>query len=263
MPSDMEVAEQVVRTGAAVALAQFRAPLRIRRKRSPADLVTDADAGAQATMAQLLGRLRPGDGILAEEDGLATVGERQWLLDPIDGTLAYARGIPQWTCVVALRDTNGTVLSAVCDPVGGELYLAHRDGPATCDGVVLAPAATVAVETALVHVWCDAELAREPAFEPAFKRLLRGTAALRAGGSGSQALAWVAAGRLDAYIELHPFGDVPWDWLPGALLVRAAGGHTHELGAWRIAAACDALGDQLATLIAGAPTTAAVQAVPR
>lgn len=251
MPTDADVAQAVVTAAGAAALKRFRRSLRVAAKRSSADLVTDADVAAQQAMVSLLTLLRPDDGIVAEEGYGVTRGQREWVLDPLDGTVPFVHGLPTWSCAAALRDAQGVVCSAVLDPVAGELFAAARDGKATCNAAELALSRRVSARDALVHVWCDRDVADEPEFVRTFGRLARRTGVLHAGGSGSQALAWVAAGRLDAYIELFPFGDCDWDWLPGELLVRTAGGSTRRLGLWRIAAGSDELVGDLAEIVHG------------
>jgi myo-inositol-1(or 4)-monophosphatase len=249
MPNDIEVAELIVRTGGAQALRRFGRPVLVAHKRTHIDPVTDADLATQRAMVDMLRQLRPEDGIVAEEEGLATSGARHWLIDPIDGTVAYVRGLPLWSCAAALCDAQGTVTSAIFDPVADEFFAAQRYGPAACNGNVITTAGSPQLDSAIVHIWCDADIARDPEYLPVVARLLRGTAVLHAGGSGSQALAWVAAGRLHGFIELYPFGDVDWDWLPGELLVKAAGGYTWVEDRWRIAAASETLGAELVALV--------------
>jgi myo-inositol-1(or 4)-monophosphatase len=247
--TDREVVEHVVTAGGAVALERFGRPLRVAHKRSPSDPVSDVDLAAQHAMVSLLERLRPDDGILAEEGDVATPGRRRWLIDPLDGTASYVRGLPLWSCAAALRDEHGTVAAGVLDPLARELFAAHRGGRATCNDAPIAAAAGVRARDAVVRVWCDADVARDPEYLPALARLARGTGVLHAGGSGSQSLAWVAAGRLHGFVELYPFGDVAWDWLPGELLVRAAGGAARRVDRWRIAAASERLADELLELV--------------
>ena len=201
-------------------------------------------------MARVIAEHRPDDGLIGEE-ALAIPGERVWLLDPIDGTLAFLAGQPLWSCAACLRDGDRTTVAAVFDAVAGELFVADRDGGATLNGQAIAAGGATTLRSAVVRTWCDPHLAARADYLAALRALAISAAALQAGGSGSQALAWVACGRLDGWAELYPAGaEKGWDWHPGELLVRCAGGATREVGEWRIAAAGDALADEIAATIA-------------
>jgi len=240
-----------VRAAGREATRRFRSPVGARDKRSASDPVSDADIAAQEAMAKVIAEERPDDGLLGEE-ALAAQGDRTWLLDPIDGTLAFLAGQPLWSCAACLREGERTAVAAVFDPVAGELFCARGDGPATLNGERIAIRETAALRAAMVRTWCDPHVAADPAYLPALGRLARSTAALQAGGSGSQALAWVACGRLDGWVELYPPGAAKeWDWRPGELLVLRAGGYARTAGAWRVAASNEALGRELERLVTG------------
>lgn len=249
LADDLALAQRLARCGGEVALARFRDGDAARGKRTPADVVTAADLAAQAAMVEQLAAHRPWDGVLAEEGPLERAGERQWLVDPVDGTLAFHRGIPWWCTAVAVRDAEGCLLSAVFDPSAGELFSAARGAGAELDGVPVRCRPTTALDEALLHTWLDAEVAALPEFAGLLARLLPRCLALKSGGSGSQALAWLAAGRIDGYVELFPAGDCDWDWLPGQRLVESAGGVTRARGDWRMAAATAELLDALDALV--------------
>jgi fructose-1,6-bisphosphatase/inositol monophosphatase family enzyme len=255
--SDLELVEAAVRVGGAVASPYFRAQdaaelLKAETKSSAIDLVTAADLAAQAAMAEFISNHRPLDGIRGEEEALRKQGEREWLLDPVDGTFWFVRGLPLWSVVACLRDAEGTVAAAVYDPLADEIFSAQRGRQAIRLGRLLRSAETPDAD-AFVRVWCCAPVPSEPDFLPALGRLLTGVGAGYFGGSGSQALAWVACGRLHGWVELYPEAEIvkDWDWYPGALLVKAAGGDVREIGRWRIAACTPAFADKLQALIVG------------
>jgi myo-inositol-1(or 4)-monophosphatase len=227
----------------------FRGGLGARSKGMPANVVTDADYAAQHAMLNMIAEEHPRDGALAEEGLVSFAGDRQWVLDPIDGTLAYHRGLPMWSTAVALQDTTGWVLSAICDPLTGEMFTAHRDGVALLNGLPIKVGATQRLEHAVVHTWLDAECAATSGFTTFLSRLVARSLAIKSGGSGSQAMAWVAAGRLDAFVEVYACGDNPWDWIPGSRLVEQAGGAVRASGNWRIAASSARLVDEIEGLL--------------
>jgi myo-inositol-1(or 4)-monophosphatase len=201
-------------------------------------------------MVALLRLERPDDGIRGEEDGLDLAGARRWLLDPVDGTLAFVQGIPLWTVVAALRDQERTLVSAIYDPVADELFSTQWDGEVLCNSQVASPPQGRALAEAIVRVNFEQRLARSPEIKPIFSRLASSVGAVFTGGSGSLALAWVATGHLHAYVGFHPTAsDNEWDWLPGALMVERAGGVAHVSGNWYLAASTAALADELLALV--------------
>ena len=212
------------------------APLRARAKGVPADLVTDADAQAEHAAAEIIRAARPDDAIVGEEgtsdDG--TTG-RRWYLDGIDGTVAFANGLPGgWCSAVALVDDDGPLASAVHDPLG-ELFAAGRGEGATCNGEPLAIRTGRTLEQAHVALFLRQDRLVLPGVRERGHRLLDETGLLRHAGPGTLELAWIAAGRLDAWIQ--PNTD-PWDWHPGALLVTEAGGEArvvHHETRWHVA----------------------------
>jgi myo-inositol-1(or 4)-monophosphatase len=161
----------------------------------------------------------PEDAFLGEETG-GDLGENVWVVDPIDGTANFARGIPHYCTSVALVAGNEIQLGAIYNPSMDEFYLARRGRGATLNGKPIAVAATSSFDEACVEFgWST----REPnsAYIAGFAALLERGADVRRSASGALGLAFVADGRSDAYAELHMNS---WDCLAGLLLVKEAGG---------------------------------------
>jgi myo-inositol-1(or 4)-monophosphatase len=239
--SDRALAERLVRVAGEIALGLRGGPAGV--KGLATDVVTEADGRAEAAMVELLRAERPGDAVVGEEGAAVAGGERRWLLDPVDGTLNYARGLPAWCSAVCLVDGGGAAACAVRDPVGGELFSAAR-GEGAAPRVAGAPVMSEAVVATFVDMRRrDAEVAA------GIERVLRRVGALRAVGCGTLELAWVAAGRLDGWVQ----ADVePWDWHPGALLVAEAGGAVRVSGRWYAAARSEPLLAELVACVEGA-----------
>jgi myo-inositol-1(or 4)-monophosphatase len=240
MTSDRELAERAVRAGAEAVLHVADGELGVERKSSAADLVSAADRASEAAIAQLLAAERPGDAITGEEGASVrpSGARRRWLVDGLDGTVNFLRDIPQWCVAVVLEEVGEPLASAVLDPSRDELFSAARGEGAHRDGVALRVRAGAPLSEAVVASFLrDDKLHGAPAVD-SFAPLLAAPAVLRMGGAGSLELAWLAAGRTDAWAQPHVD---PWDWLPGRLLVEEAGGRTAVLGAaplrWHVAAA--------------------------
>jgi myo-inositol-1(or 4)-monophosphatase len=237
--SDRALAERLVRLAGALAL-DLRGG-EVERKGAATDVVTQADTRAEAALLELLRAERPADGVLGEEGAAVDGGERRWLLDPVDGTLNYARGLPAWCAAACLADGDGPLACAVFDPIADELYSAARGAGATLNGRALDGRGAPALADATVATFVDVRR-RDAAISAGTERLLGAVGALRAVGCGTLELAWVAAGRLDGWVQ----ADVePWDWQPGALLVAEAGGAARVAGRWHAAAAAAPLLDEI------------------
>ena len=121
MIDDLDVARAAVRAASEAALRLRDGPLDTEVKGSATDLVTAADHAAEAAAVELVRSERPRDGVLGEEGTLIS-GPRHWIIDGIDGTLAFVRRLPGWGSAIALQQRGETLASAVCDPLADELF---------------------------------------------------------------------------------------------------------------------------------------------
>jgi myo-inositol-1(or 4)-monophosphatase len=243
----------------------------VASKSTPTDLVSEADLASERAIRELLGRRRPDDGFVGEEGSGEWSGSSglRWVVDPLDGTVNYLFGIPQWSVSVAVRDEEGTVAGAVYDPNRDELFAATRGGPAQLDSAPSPRArsdtrvgtrerslrcstredlATAMVATGLAY---DARV--RVAQAKVLERVVSRVRDIRRFGSAALDLAWTAAGRYDAYFERSV---KQWDVAAGALICERAGVHVLELGEredlpWGILAAPPALAGPLLELVGG------------
>lgn len=248
--SDLSIAIVAAQAAAeAATAARGSAPLRPRAKSVSADLVTDADAAAEAAAVEILRRHRPDDAIVGEEGAADEgTGERRWWVDGIDGTVAFASKLPSWCSAIVLEDAQGPLVSAIYDLEAGELHTGERGAGAAVNGEPSAIRTGRTLAEANVAVFLRQDRLVKPGVRAIAHRILDETGIIRHAGPGSLELAWVATGRLDAWIQ--PDTD-PWDWLPGALLVTEAGGVTRVIEAetrWHIAGP-SALVDELVALV--------------
>ncbi len=216
------LAESVAREAGALLRGAFDGPeLRISSKSTPTDLVSEADHAAERLIRDRLAAARPDDGVLGEEGGdRAGSSGVHWIVDPLDGTVNFLFGVPQWAVSVACEDADGALVGVVYDPLRDELFAAERDGVATLNGAPIAASTREDMATALVGTGFgyDAEVRRAQAAVVA--RLLPDVRDIRRLGSAAIDLAWTACGRLDAYYE---HGLNAWDLAAGRLICERAG----------------------------------------
>jgi myo-inositol-1(or 4)-monophosphatase len=218
---DLDLAARAVRAGAIAALQAARHDdLDVETKLSPADLVSAADTAAEQAIAALLDAERPDDAILGEE-GASRGGEtgRRWVIDGIDGTFNFLSGIPHWCVAVGLEEAREPTTAAVYDPNAEELFLAAPDHPTTVNGTPVHVRTGRTLDQSGVATYLREDKSKDRAGWLA--TLVDRTGVIRAGGAGTLELAWVAAGRVDAWAQPN-VSD--WDWIPGAALVRHAHG---------------------------------------
>ena len=243
----LNLAESVAREAGVLLLDRFRRPATgVDSKSSATDLVSDADRDAEALIRGRLLAARPDDGLLGEEGSSVAGGSGiRWVVDPLDGTVNYLFGLPDWAVSVACEDEDGTLAGVVHIPTRGETFTAARGAGARLDGAPIAVSGATELASALIATGFSyvAEVRRAQAAELA--TILPSVRDIRRGGSAAVDLASVACGRVDGFYEV---GLNPWDLAAGALLVREAGG----LVSRDIVASGPALHELLAVLVAGA-----------
>lgn len=246
---DLALATSLVRDAGDLAAQMLREGLRTEHKTSVSDVVSAADHAAENLIASRLRSLRPSDGVVGEEGTEHAGTARTWYVDPVDGTYNFLSGLPEWCSALALTEHDDPLLGAVYQPSAGELWLGGFAHPTTCNEVpvprlVDQPLAQVSIASYLHPTTLPDDSVRVPLL-----RAVQGAATVRMLGSGSIELAAVAAGRLGAWVQT---GSLPWDWLPGTALVRAAGGAAEVLEAhgnrWHIAGSRQVV-DEIAALI--------------
>ena len=267
----LDVAVDAARTAGALLAARVRhgAERQVSSKSTPTDLVSEADLASERAIRDLLARRRPDDGFVGEEGARAeSRSGLSWVVDPLDGTVNFLFGIPQWCVSVAVRDDEGTLAGAVYDPNRDELFSATRGGPPTLRGaagaVELRAAGAAAdgesaarggdgLATAMVATGFAYEANVRAAQARVLARLLPRVRDIRRFGSAALDLTWTAAGRYDAYFERTV---KQWDIAAGALICERAGLRllelpVHEDLPWGILVARPALAESLLELVGG------------
>jgi histidinol-phosphatase len=188
--------------------------------------VTEADEAVEQMLRERLIAERPGDAILGEELGEVGEGQRRWVLDPLDGTEWFARGIPLWGTLIALEDADGPVVAVISAPPIRRRWWAARGQGAYRDGERIHVSAVAALDDA-----CVAHANLYLGYEVDADALLR-TARLSGGFESFLALTLCAEGAVDG--AFAPRGFL-WDLLPAQLIVEEAGGRFTDLDGRRTA----------------------------
>jgi myo-inositol-1(or 4)-monophosphatase len=224
----LEIAVGAARAAAGLLVERFGGPAAgLRAKSSATDMVSEADEGAERAIVTYIHERRPDDALVAEEGSQATGRSGvNWYIDPLDGTTNYLYGVPHWAIAICCADAHGALAGVVYDPLSDELFNATRGGGARLGERRLATTDKADLGTALVATGFGYRAAQRDTQGRILARIAGRVRDMRRFGSASLDLAYVAAGRFDAYFESV---DKPWDWMAGALLVREAGGRVTEL----------------------------------
>ncbi len=185
------------------------------------DLVTEIDYRSEDFLVKELQRRFPGHQILAEEGGGSDGGRHQWYIDPLDGTVNYAHGVPLFCVSIAYARDGEPALAAVFDPLRKEMFTAERGRGAWLNGQPLQVSqASELVRCLLVTGFpCDIRDSEQNNLDN-FVRLMEITKGVRRLGSAALDLCYVAAGRFDGFWELSL---QPWDLAAGILIAAEAG----------------------------------------
>jgi myo-inositol-1(or 4)-monophosphatase len=238
VPQPSEVAEL---TRLASSIAQEAADLLLHRrgqvavvdtKSSPTDVVTEMDRAAEKLIRDRLAAARPGDAVLGEEGGQTGTGIVRWIVDPLDGTVNYLYGLPDWAVSIAAEVAGEVEAGAVCVPLRRSLFTASRGGGAWLES---------GWQPGRQRLWCTSGISLSAALVAtgfgyaAEQRARQGRVVagvlprvrdIRRSGSAATDLCSVAAGEVDAYYER---GVHYWDVAAGGLIAREAGARTGGL----------------------------------
>lgn len=209
--------------GALLASYAKRSDLDVDTKTTATDPVSAADRASERLISDRVRAARPDDGLMGEEHAGDRAGSSglRWVVDPLDGTVNFLYGIPQWSVSIAVEDGAGPLCGVVHDPSRNETFTAVRGSGAWADGSALRIVAPRRVGDALI--------ASGFSYDPKMRRrqatllvdLIDSVRDIRRFGSAALDLAWLAAGRWDGYAE---FALHRWDYSAGSLIVQEAGG---------------------------------------
>jgi myo-inositol-1(or 4)-monophosphatase len=203
-------------------------------EKGPGDFVSRADIMAERTLRKELERTRPEYGFLGEEGGETKGdGRNRWIADPLDGTTNFLHGVPHFAISLALERDGEVIAGVIYQPISDELFWAEKGNGAFIDTPNARSRrlrvsgrkdpARALVGTGIPHLGKG----DHPAYVKKLEAVMSKTAGVRRWGAAALDLAFVAAGRYDAFFE---YGLAPWDVAAGILMVREAGGLVNETG---------------------------------
>lgn len=242
----LRVALAAASSGGALARQYFerRAELAIETK-GPQDLVSVADRAVETAIRDTLAGAFPEDGMVGEEHGGEAV-ETGWVIDPIDGTQNFLRGIPQFVVSIAYRRAGATEIGVIHDPNTGETFAARRGHGATRDGTAIRVSGADSLERAVLGVGHSPRHAAA-LYIDAVAAVVSAGAQTRNYCCAALQLAYVADGRLDATWDPYL---LDWDVAAGILLVEEAGGTAVPFVPGRLGPSADRLLAGNAALVA-------------
>lgn len=186
------------------------------------DYASEVDADAEKVIVKELKRAYPEYGVFGEEGGVQGGHRNMWVIDPLDGTSNYLRGVPHYCVSIALVENGEPTDAVIFDPLRNELFTASRGAGAVLNDRRIRVADRKDLGGTMIHTgFAPRERARASAQLKAVDALLVQAEDIRRSGSAALDLAYVACGRADAYFEA---GVKAWDIAAGVLLVREAGG---------------------------------------
>ncbi|MBS0028486.1 inositol monophosphatase family protein [Chitinophaga sp. 22321] len=201
----------------------FNGPFEVSSKSSVNDLVTEVDKRSETAIINIIRETYPDHFILSEEVGEMKTGSAiKWIIDPIDGTVNYANGIPICCVSIGVEQDGEIVLGAVYNPFMNELFVAEKGKGATLNGVPIhvsqkTDVGTSFLVTGFAYKWQD--MPNNPL--QVLEHLIKQGIPVRRLGSAAIDLCWVACGRFDGFYEHHLQA---WDSAAGFLIVEEAGG---------------------------------------
>jgi len=192
------------------------------------DYVSEVDRLAETEIIRELKRAFPRDATLAEESGASGSSRNVWVIDPLDGTHNYLRGLPHFSVSIGLLENGEPTLGVVYDPLRDELFTADKGNGAYLNDRRIRASRRDGLSGALLGTGFPYRQRRHLDAQIGMTRVLLGEAEdIRRTGSAALDLAYVAAGRLDGYYET---GLMPWDMAAGCVLVRESGGRYCDFG---------------------------------
>jgi myo-inositol-1(or 4)-monophosphatase len=190
------------------------------------DIVTEIDYKSEEIITSHIAKRYPEHAILAEESGEKEGSHSRWIIDPIDGTTNYAKGIPHFSVAIALQIDDTLELGVIYLPSEDDLYTAERTNGAFLNGDPITVSSTKNFGDSFISIGHSPDDANSDDWIQSFQAINNGARRTRHMGSAATELAYLAAGRFDGMYGTYFF---PWDIAAGRVLVEEAGGYVEKL----------------------------------
>jgi myo-inositol-1(or 4)-monophosphatase len=195
-------------------------------KKGRNDFVTQVDRSAEAEIIKIIHKAYPAHAILGEEGGQIGDNEVTWIIDPLDGTTNFLHQLPHFAVSIGIQVKGRMEHGVIYAPCTQDLYVASRGAGAMLNNRKIRVSGCKELDQALIGTGVPIRAAVMDAYVPMLRSVVENTAGVRRAGSAALDLAYVAAGRLDAFWELNL---KPWDVAAGIVLVQEAGGIVTEI----------------------------------
>ena len=218
-----KVLHEAAQEAGAIIKQYFQGSFKVDNKTSINDLVTEVDKHSEKAIIDVIKKTYPGHSIISEEVGeLIQDSDYSWIIDPIDGTVNFAHGIPICCVSIGLKYKDDLLLGAVYNPIMNELFFAEKGKGATLNGEKITVSTKgefrkACLVTGFPYKW--PKTYEHPI--KVFERFIMEGLPVRRLGSAAIDLCWVACGRFDGFWE---YNLNPWDVAAGYLIVQEAGG---------------------------------------
>ncbi|MCY3674504.1 MAG: inositol monophosphatase [Rhodobacteraceae bacterium] len=219
----LDAALEICKDAGELALTRFRNLENLKvEKKGVQDLVSEADREVEILIRDKLSQYFPGDGLIGEEfqNKEPENSPYSWIIDPIDGTANFVRGISVWAVVLACVDYRATQIGVVYDPVHEEMFYACRGQGSYKNGKPNIPSLSEGLHDGLVGVGTSTKDAKSNIAD-VLAELIKRNGIFCRNGSGAISITYVACGRYIGYLESHMNA---WDCLAAMLIVEEAGG---------------------------------------
>ncbi len=194
------------------------------------DFVSQVDRGAESEIIKTIRKAYPQHAVLGEEGGRSEGSgggdEVLWIIDPLDGTTNFLHGLPHFAVSIGIQVKGRLEHGVIYAPCTQDLYCASRGSGATLNNRRIRVSGATDLSAALIGTGVPIRAANLDAYLPMLRKVVENTAGVRRAGSAALDLAYVAAGRLDAFWEINL---KPWDVAAGLVLVQEAGGIVSEI----------------------------------
>ena len=221
---EMKLAVKAALTAGKISRKLFLKEIAVRSK-GPKDVVTEADFACEKKIREIVSKKFPSDGFLGEEFGRSGKGtDREWIIDPIDGTTNFVFGFPFFCTSIAFVEKGEVRAGVVFNPFYNEMFSAEKGKGSFLNGKMISVTRRKRLIDSMIIVGYPQQ---EPEFmEKSYeinKDLAKNTERVRMTGSAALEICFVAAGRADGFAEIRLH---PWDFAAGKLIVEEAGGKT-------------------------------------